>query len=147
MQKIHQKIETEIFNYLTPLKDQYAEQQFDFDIDVSMRDNDVLVEVWGFYKNESAPNGKTEFILLRLYVRHQCTQIHITNIFLPDFMRYKCIGKHLINKIFLISEEVHYELFIVDMVPSFYQKMINKGALPCIGQDDVVKIVKGTELF
>lgn len=145
MQNIHQKIETEIFNYLTPLKDKYAEQQFDFDIDidVSMCDNDVLIEVYGFSNKEYAP----KFILLRLYVRHQRKQIHITNIFLPDFMQYKGIGKHLISKIFLISEEVHYELFIVDMVDSFYQRMKNRGALPCIWQNDAVKIVKGTKLF
>ncbi len=37
-------------------------------------------------------------------------QIYIANIFLPDFMRHKGIGKKLIYKILMISEDVHYRL-------------------------------------
>lgn len=62
-------------------------------------------------------------------------------------MKHKGIGKKLIYKIFMISEDVHYELFIVDMVNSFYQRMIKRGALPCNECDDAVQIVSETKLF
>ena len=42
-------------------------------------------------------------------------------------MRYQGIGKKLIYKIFLIAEKADYDLFIVDMVDSFYQRMKKKG--------------------
>lgn len=62
-------------------------------------------------------------------------------------MKHKGIGKKLIYKIFMISEAVHYGLFIVDMVNSFYQRMIKRGALPCDECDDAVQIVSETKLF
>ena len=62
-------------------------------------------------------------------------------------MKHKGIGKKLIYKIFMISEDVHYGLFIVDMVNSFYQRMIKRGALPCNECDDAVQIVSETKLF
>lgn len=62
-------------------------------------------------------------------------------------MKHKGIGKKLIYKIFMISEDVHYGHFIVDMVNSFYQRMIKSGALPCNECDDAVQIVSETKLF
>ena len=62
-------------------------------------------------------------------------------------MRYNGIGKKLIYTIFTISEKEQYKLFIVDMVNSFYQKMIKRGALPCKECDDAVQIVNETKLF
>lgn len=70
----------------------------------------------------------------------------IKNIFLPNFMKYKGIGKKLIYNLFLISEKENYELFIIEMVNSFYQKMIKRGALPCNNCNDAVQIVSETKL-
>ncbi|SJU48228.1 Uncharacterised protein [Clostridioides difficile] len=56
------------------------------------------------------------------------------------------IGKNMISKIFVISEEYGYGLFLVDMVNSFYRGMINRGALPCDDCSDAVEIVKETKL-
>lgn len=70
----------------------------------------------------------------------------ISNIFLPDFMKYKGIGKKLIYNLFVISEKENSELFIIDMVNSFYQRMIKRGALPCDDCDDAVQIVSETKL-
>lgn len=148
MQIIHQHIEEEIINYLMPLKNEYVEQCLDIKLESGWNDNgEYIVEVWGYHKNEYKPEEKTEFILLRLYINHQYKQIYIANIFLPDFMKHKGIGKKLIYKIFMISEDVHYGLFIVDMVNSFYQRMIKRGALPRNECDDAVQIVSETKLF
>lgn len=148
MKMIHQQVEEEVIDYLMPLKNEYVEQCLDIKLESGWYDNDrYMVEAWGYYKNEYNPEEKTEFILLRLYINHGYKQIHITNIFLPDFMKYKGIGKKLIHKIFMISKNVHYGLFIVDMVNSFYQRMIKRGALPCKECDDAVQIISETKLF
>lgn len=52
----------------------------------------------------------------------------------------------MIELIHSLSTEHEYKLFIVDMVPSFYKKMLRKGAIP-IDEYETVEIVKGTRLF
>lgn len=148
MQTIHQQIIEEIVNYLKPFKDDYAEQRFEFEItDFWCDDYIYQVDVKGHHKDEYETEKQTTFILLRFFINYEYKQIHISNIFLPEFMRYKGLGKKLIYNIFTISEKEHYELFIVDMVNNFYQKMRRRGALPCTECDDAVKIVSETNLF
>lgn len=148
MQNIYQQIMKEIVNYLEPFKDDYSEQRFEFNImDFTDGDDGYRVDVNGYYKDEYESEKQTKFILLRFYIYNEYRQIQISNIFLPTFMRYRGIGKKLIYTIFTISEKEQYELFIVDMVNSFYQKMIKRGALPCMECDDAVQIVSNTKLF
>lgn len=148
MKTIHQQIMNEISSYLMPFKDDYIEQRFEIEmIDLWCSDDTYQVEVYGYHKDVYEPEKQTSFILLRFFINYHYKQIQISNIFLPDFMRYKGIGKKLIYKIFVISEEEHYGLFIVDMVNSFYQRMIKRGALPCVECDDAVQIVSETRLF
>lgn len=148
MKSIHQQIEEEVLIYLEPFKDDYIEQRFEIEMKDGWCNDDIYeIEVYGYYKNEYDPEKQTSFILLRCFINYHYKQIQISNIFLPDFMRYRGIGKRLIYKIFLLSEKEQYGLFIVDMVNSFYQRMIQRGALPCAKCDDAVQIVSETELF
>lgn len=148
MQTIHQQIIREIVNYLKPYKNEYAEQCFEFEItDYWNNDNIYQVEVNGYHKDNYKPEKQTTFILLRFFINYEYRQIQISNIFLPDFMRCQGIGKKLIYNIFVISEKEHYELFIVEMVNSFYNRMIKRGALPCDGCYDAVQIVSETKLL
>lgn len=148
MQTIHQQIIKVIFNYLEPFKDDYMEQRFTFEITDYWRSDDIYqVDVNGYHKNDYEPAKQTTFILLRFFINYEYKQIQISNIFLPDFMRYKGLGKKLIYNIFMISEKEHYGLFVVDMVNSFYQRMTKRGALPCDECDDAVQIVSETKLF
>ena len=143
---IHQQFKEEIFNYLGSFKNDYIEQRFDFQInDDCCSDNQI--EVYGYYKDEYQPDKQTKCILLRFFINYEYRQVQISNIFLPDFMKHKGLGKRLIYKIFLITEKEHYELFLIDMVNSFYQKMIARGAFPCDACDDAVQIVRETKLF
>lgn len=148
MEAIHHEIIEKIENYLDPLKDEYIKQRFEYEIaDFWTSDSVYRVDVNGYYKDEYDPEKQTPFILLRLYINHEYNQISIGNIFLPDFMRYKGIGKKLIFNLFSTSEKEGYELFLVDMVNSFYQRMIKRGALPCDDCYDAVQIVRDTNLF
>ncbi len=148
MDSIDQRIEQEVTNILMPLVSLYKQQGFDFEIQIDCySDGKVVVEVWGYYNDEFKIDMKTEFILLRLYIHNDFKQIHIPNIWLPTFMRHNGIGKKLIHKVFVITKEINYKLFIVDMVDSFYQRMIKRGALPCIDCYDAVEIVSETRLI
>lgn len=148
VQIIHQQMEKEISDYLSPFKDDYIDQRFEFTIFGGWwEDNVYKIEVTGYHKDYYKPDKQTHFVLLRLFILHECQQVHISNIFLPEFMKYRGLGKKLIYKVFQISEEAQYGLFIVDMVDSFYRKMIARGALPCNECDDAVQIVNGTKLF
>lgn len=147
MKTVYQQIADEIDNYLSSLKDDYAEQCFTFKIMNFWSGNKNIIEVKGYYKDKFKPEKQDDFILLRLFICNECNQIQISNIFLPEFMKYKGIGKRLIYNVFKISEKERYELFIIDMVNSFYQKMIKRGALPCDGCNDAVQIVSETKLF
>lgn len=139
---IHQLIEENILSYLQPFKEDYKDQALDFRAESYFNG----VEVKGYYRNEYKPDEITPFVLLRLFILRDCKQIHISNIFLPGFMCHRAIGKHMIYNIFAISKQQGYDLFIVDMVNSFYRRMINRGALPCNGCDDAVQIVDTTNL-
>ena len=148
MENIYQRIEQEITNTLIPLKEVYKQQGFDFEIQVDCYNDDkVLIEVRGYHNDEFKTGMKTEFILLRMNVCNDFKQIHIPNIFLPAFMKHNGIGKKLIHKVFVFSNEMNYKLFIVDMVDSFYQRMIKRGALPCKDCYDAVEIVSETRLI
>ena len=147
METIHQQLIKEIENYLKPFKDDYVEQHFEYKI-TDYWTNDIIyqVEVNGYHKDEYNPEKQATFVLLRFFINYEYKQIMISNIFLPDFMKYKGIGKKLIYNLFVISEKENYELFIIDMVNSFYQRMIKRGALPCDDCDDAVQIVSETKL-
>lgn len=98
MQNIHELIEEETLKYLEPFKNDYIEQRFELEEAGGWYNDEIYkVEVYGFYKDDFHPEKQTIFILLRCFVNYNYKQIEISNIFLPNFMRYQGIGKKLIN--------------------------------------------------
>jgi hypothetical protein len=85
-----------------------------------------------------------ETIVIRLYIIDE--EIQIPNIFMPDFMKEKNIGKELISIIYNIAKEYNYSLFITDLVNSFYSKLVSRGAV-VIKENDVVQITDDTNLM
>ena len=150
MQIIHQEIIEKIYVYLDSLKKNFSTHRFEFDIfdiiDGWYGQEFYQVEVRGYFKDEYHPDRQTPFIMLRFSINYEYNEIQVSNIFLPPFMRYNGIGKTLLQIVFSVAEIERFYLFLVDMVPSFYQRMINRGAIPCDGYDDVVQIVKQTKL-
>lgn len=136
------EVESVLVKFLQPYKKIYQEELLDYYVIKS----EEKLEIHGKYKNKYDSEKTDDFIMLRMIVSSEFKQVHIFNIFLPQFMRYKVIGKNMISKIFVISEEYGYGLFLVDMVNSFYRGMINRGALPCDDCSDAVEIVKETKL-
>lgn len=95
-------------------------------------------------KGNTTKEDFTRFKMLRLY-KNQSNQIIITNIYLPDNMRKKGFGMKILSIIYELSKSHGCGLFIDDMVPSFYRKMLKKGAVEM--NYEAVQIIDSTELF
>ena len=149
MERLAGTIVNALDNYLTEIKKNYSEERFDYEIDhgfLGESERRYEVDVAGYYKNEYDENEQTKCVLLRFYIVKEYGQIQMTNIFLPAFMHYKGIGKKLISIVFTVAKKSNYDLFLVDMVNSFYRRMINRNALPCDGCVDAVQIISTTKL-
>ncbi|WP_426349377.1 hypothetical protein ACPWSR_16800 [Alloiococcus sp. CFN-8] len=101
------EIEKRIINFLEPYKKIYENELFDFFID-SQTD---MLEIWGNHKNKYNKDEKTNFILLRMNIHQEWNQIHISNIFISQFMQHNCIGKKLINEVFILAERIIMNFF------------------------------------
>lgn len=69
----------------------------------------------------------------------------MTNILLPQDLRRQGIGLKLINDIFLVREKLGYKLHLTEMVESFYNRMVRRGAIVIIPYDEV-EITSETKL-
>ncbi|PGS67608.1 hypothetical protein [Bacillus thuringiensis] len=94
---------------------------------------------------QQTPSTLTKTLILNVLVSEEFKQVHIPNIFIPQDNRKQGIGFGLINEMLKITESYGYELYIVDMTYSFYNRLLNKGAIPA--GDDAVKIDTSTKLL
>lgn len=96
-------------------------------------------------KCQETEDAPTETKILLMYFNDH-KEVGITNIFLPNTMRRKGLGMKMLELVYQLSVKHGYELFIVDMVQSFYEKMLRKGAV-AIDAFETVEIVGDTRLF
>lgn len=82
--------------------------------------------------------------VLVLHFLHDCRQMHIPNIMMPETMKHERLGKRTLKALFDVAEEHGYELFVVDMVQSFYDRLIKRGAWPV--DEESVQITSTTDL-
>ena len=145
--KMSTEIKNELVSLLTPLKKEFSKIGFDFEIDEEQCEhNGYCLNFTGYYFDEYHKDSPTPFILLVVYVYDDFKQIQIPNIFLPASMHHHNIGLNMLNEIRKISNKYNYELFIVDMVNSFYHRMLRREAFPCTDCDDAVCIKTTTDL-
>lgn len=148
MMTVQKQIALAINEVLDPYTIKHKEQEFDYTIDFGLDiSSEGYVEVLGAYNDEYRPDKKTNCVLLRLFINSDLKQGRITNIFLPEFLKHERIGKRIIHEIFTLLNEEEYSLFLVDMVDSFYRKMIKRGAVACVEYEDAVQIVNETKLL
>lgn len=152
---IHVQLADMIGRYNAGLERAYGEAGLRCPVSCAELENgNWLITVDGSYQINGSMK-RDEFLMLRLLVDCRSREIDITNIFLPPFMRYRNTGKELIYRIFKIAEPELVQVFLVDMVPSFYRRMVNRGAQRCcryIGQElaeasDIVRITRDTRLI
>lgn len=96
---------------------------------------------------QETENELSKALILRLGISQSEKQLYLSNIFIPHIERNKGYGFGLINEIRNVAHVNGYELFIVDMVPSFYRRMISKGAIPVKEADDAVLVDEDTQLL
>lgn len=113
---------------------------FEFEV-VVMHGSALLID--GTKKNEASNNF--HLIRINLINDFEAKEIQIPTIFLPDELKYKGIGKKIISLVYSISIENQYRLFICDLVQSFYNKLVGRGAT-IIRPYDVVEITADTDL-
>lgn len=137
---ILEDIKDGILSYLESIKPDFSQIKFD----VKLSEYSNMLRFMGYHQNEYRPDELEEFILL--IVNEYRGRIHVPNIFLPREMHHHGIGLKMLDIIRTISLGQNYDFFIVDMVPSFYRRMIKRHALPCRDVDDAVGVVEDTDL-
>jgi N-acetylglutamate synthase-like GNAT family acetyltransferase len=98
-----------------------------------------------FYTQEktSATDSRGRFI--RLVINRESKNIEISNILIDPSLQHNGFGKKIIREIFIIASKHNYRLFLVQMVPGFYKRMVNRGA-EIIEFEEIVEITAATSL-
>lgn len=82
--------------------------------------------------------------MISLVVNKKVKEIYITNIlFNSYYINHKGIGKELIEVIYKKGKKEGYRTFLVDMVESFFNRMVYRGATPI--NDETVEINDETD--
>ena len=84
------------------------------------------------YEIELQSNG-----VVRLLPFRDQKIVCLTNILLPRDLRGQGIGLKLISDIFLVCENLGYKLRLTEMVESFYNRMVSRGATIITTLDEV----------
>jgi len=119
-------------NFLTSLGDKN-------DVCTITRDKDIIEF------RAAEPGNINQYLVLRLVFLYDSRQVQIPNILVTDKLRHTGTGKKMIKIIYELCKFYEYDLFIVDMVESFYNRMLKRGALRI--DADTVQITDKTELF
>jgi hypothetical protein len=94
---------------------------------------------------QTSEDESSKFIVLSLFA-NKYKQVIITSIKMPSQMQKQGFGMKMIEIVFNTSENEGYDCFITDMLPSFYHKMLTRGAREAGDNEDAVKIMKSTRL-
>lgn len=141
------KISNDLASFLAPLKQEYSKIGFDFSVIEPMNKTDELyIEFTGYNYDDYHQDEKQSCRFLVILCNDKEKQLHIPNIFLPKPMRHMGIGLKMIEIIHKACNEYDYQLFIVNMVDSFYNRMLKRGALRCDDCDDAVCVTDETDL-
>lgn len=96
------------------------------------------------YENEVG-SSKNPVVLIKVIINRESRNVCVTNIFVQMEKRHQCYGKQLISKIYAICKMFGYRLFLTEMVESFYNRMVRRGAR-IIEVGNVVEITDDTNL-
>lgn len=84
-------------------------------------------------------------VLIRTIIDRDNRYVSVTNIFVQMDKRHNGYGKQLLGGIYSICKKFGYRLFLTEMVESFYNRMVNRGA-KIIETLNVVEITNDTNL-
>lgn len=119
-------IETEIVNAIKPILAPYLQNLDNHKFDIQPH----LIEV----KVQQDDSELTRATLLRVNVVDERKEVRISSIVMPEAMKGQGLGKALIKAIYIPAKAHGYEVFITDMTPGFYQRLLRRGARSCDGE-------------
>ena len=89
-------------------------------------------------------DSPTLTLVLRVHFDHLSRQIKVPNILMPLGMQHQRLGKRVLGELYKVAEAHDYELLVVDLVASFFDRLVCRGAV--IVDDHTVKITAQTNL-
>lgn len=113
---------------------------------------DYTYEIRESYSNRLQIIGKdnvTNDIVFRIILNidnEYPKEVQIPVIIVREGLKYKGIGKKIIYLIYNACVTNQYRLFLVDLVNSFYERLVNRGA-QIIEPYEVVEITENTRLI
>ncbi len=93
---------------------------------------------------ENKPEGTT-MMFFRAGINKEDGQVYIANIFIPYEFKHQNIGKDMISIVYKSSLNFGYDVFLVEMTDSFYERMLKRGASTC-DVSGVLHITENTKL-
>lgn len=130
---IHKYLEKIIYDF----KEKYT-------LSLRQVDNEGAIKEPFLFCNKREIELKSNGVVRLLPFRNQKI-VYMTNILLPRDLRRQDIGLKLISDIFLVCEKLGYKLRLTEMVESFYNRMVRRGA-KIISTLDEVEITPNTNL-
>ena len=84
-------------------------------------------------------------VLIRTIINRESRNVYVPNLLVQIEKRYQGYGKQLLREIYAICKNFGYRLFLTEMVESFYNRMVRRGAR-IIEVGNVVEITDDTSL-
>ncbi len=100
-----------------------------------------LIEIQGITKDKK----KQLSFVIKIGISRDFKRIDIPNIMIPPELKHNGYGKSILKEVFIIAKKHNYKLYLVQMVESFYNRMVKRGA-EIIEPYDVVEITINTNL-
>lgn len=110
--------------------------------DYSESNYDDVIE---FYLTSKQAKEKGRHTIIKIAINRDAKSVIIPNIILPPDLQYHGYGKNLINEVFQVTRKHCYRLYLVQMVESFYHRMVKREAT-IVEPYDVVEITENTRL-
>lgn len=98
-----------------------------------------------FYATKKTAANSNSGKFIRLVINRESKSIDIPNILIDPSLKHNGFGKQIIKEIFVIAARHNYRLFLVQMVSSFYNRMVKRGA-KVIEFEEIVEITATTSL-
>lgn len=89
-------------------------------------------------------NSSDKWQLIRLGINDNNEQIYISNLHVGN-LKHNGIGKKMISIVYHTGKRHNYDTFLVQLVDSFYERLLRRGALRT-NEYDTLMIVDSTNL-
>lgn len=97
------------------------------------------------FVSTSKDKRKVRGSFLRIVINRGSKSVDISNIMVPFELKHNGFGKGVLREIFKVVQKHNYQLYLVQMVEGFYNRMVKRGA-EVIVPLDVVEITENTNL-